>query len=80
MEEEASRRKQRLRFLDAACGQQGFCLPPKVKEGLIERSGLSPKEFVRAVIEAEGLEPIHLESYEHFGSLMGLYQKHVSEI
>lgn len=65
------------KFLDAACSQLGFCLPPMVQQDLTERTDLLPKEFLRAVIEAEGIESTHLESYEHFASLMGLYQKHV---
>jgi hypothetical protein len=71
--------ERRKRFLDAACSNLGFCLPPKAQEALKESSDLSPKEFIRAVIAAEGIDPVHLESYEHFGPLMPLYQEHISD-
>ena len=72
--------KRRKRFLDAACSKLGFCLPLEAQEALRESSDLSPREFIRAVIAAEGIEPVHLESYEHFGPLMGLYRKHISDV
>ena len=64
--------------MDAACSKLGFCPPPKAKEALKERSDLSSKDFIRVFIAAEGIEPVHLESYEHFEPLMRLYRKHVS--
>ena len=76
---EALLHQQRLSFLDAACHRLGFCLPSLVKEALVERSELTPKGFVKAVIEAEGIKPVHLESYEHFKPLMALYRDHILE-
>ena len=80
MVEDACGKRQRKRFLSAACNKLGFCLSQQVRENLSDQSDLSPKNFVRAVIEAEGIEPIHLESYEHFKPLMDLYQKFVFEV
>ena len=79
MDEQTSDVERRKQFLDAACGKLGFCLPPKAQEALKKRSDLSPKQFIRAVIVAEGVDPVHLESYEHFEPLMRLYQKHISD-
>ena len=79
MDEQTSGAERRKRFMDAACRKLGFCLSPKVKETLKERSDLSSKDFIRAVIAAEGIELIHLESYEHFKPLMSLYRKHISD-
>jgi hypothetical protein len=77
LSEPASDAQRRKRFLDAACRTLGFCLPPKAQEDLVERSDLSSKDFVSAVIAAEGIEPVHLETYEHFRPLMDLYSKHI---
>lgn len=72
-----SRAKQREGFLDAACSKLGFCLPPTAKAELKLRTDLSSREFVRAVIAAEGIETVDLESYEYFKPLLALYHQHV---
>ncbi|MEM7473248.1 MAG: hypothetical protein AAF340_18015 [Pseudomonadota bacterium] len=70
-------REQRRWFLFEACTELGFCIPPKVQDELILRDSISRKELVRAVIEAEGIFPVHLESYEHFDALMEICEKFV---
>lgn len=63
-------------FLNAACVELGFCLPPQAQRNLIERPTSSAGEFVTAVISAEGLDP-SLGGKEYFKPLMKLYHKHV---
>ena len=77
--EKLSGSEQRERFMDAACSRLGFCLPRKVKDTLRERSDLAPKDFVGAVIAAEGIDPVHLESHECFKPLLNLFHQHVSD-
>ena len=36
-------------------------------------------DFVEAVISAEGIDPVHLESDEHYGPLMEIYRKFFPE-
>ncbi|RED12028.1 hypothetical protein [Pontivivens insulae] len=69
----------RKAFLFAACTQLGFCLPPADQAQLVRRTDLGPEEFIRLALELEGLEPLHLESYEHFRTLRDLYKTHVED-
>ena len=65
----------RAKFLDAACSQLGYCVPPDTRSRLIERSGLSAEAMIREIYLSEGIEPIHLESHPHFEQLLALYRK-----
>ncbi|WP_298362431.1 hypothetical protein [uncultured Litoreibacter sp.] len=75
----SEREKAIKRFLHDACVQLGFCIPPADQDRLIASPHFSATQMVEAVIKAEGIEPIHLESYEHLAGLMALYQKNVPE-
>lgn len=69
----------RKAFLFAACTQLGICVPPGDEAKLVRRTDLGPEEFIRLALELEGLEPLHLESYEHFRTLRDLYKTHVED-
>lgn len=72
-------KKQRLSFLDAACGKYGFCLLRIEKDKLADCTDISARDFVSRLIEAEGIKPVHLDSYEHFKPLLRLYLHHVRD-
>jgi len=65
------------RFMDAACHRFGFCLPLKGKKRISALFELPPNDLLRAFLKEEGIEPVHLESYEHYEKLMQLYVEFV---
>lgn len=70
--------RQRLNFLSAACVELGFCLPPSTCRVLSEREDQGAASFLEAVLVAEGMEAVHLQSHPHFNALIRLYEAYVT--
>lgn len=49
-------------LLDELCVRLGFCLPPSAKEALIADSPTNVDAFTDAVIRAEGMDPVLIDS------------------
>ncbi len=63
-------------FLDRACVDLGFCLPPRVVSELAKSAPKSAAGFVTQVMLAEGLSP--KDHPGHFESLKMLLNKYVA--
>ena len=52
-----------LSFLDHICVKFGFCLSESVRFELASKGPYKPDDFVRVVMEAEGLDPDSAHRY-----------------
>ncbi|MEM1299139.1 MAG: hypothetical protein AAGH68_07635 [Pseudomonadota bacterium] len=78
-QENSDRRRQLRRFMDAACRRLGFCLPEDARERLMNGPRLNPRDFLEALIKAEGIDPIYLERYELYKPLLEIYRRFLPE-
>lgn len=60
-------------YMIEICVTYGFCLPPQKTDEILSLSILTATDFVRTVMDMEGLQPNEAKS--HFGTLHGLLVK-----
>ena len=50
-------------LLTTLCVEWGFCIPPKCTDEIVSRTSITAKEFAKAVLEAEEMNPEYEQAW-----------------